>query len=204
MKNKYNTVLEELIDYSNETIKGQITACKRHKQACERFLKDLQRMEKNEDFPYYWDEAEAQKIVNWYSYLKHSKGVLAGERIELDSFQKFIVCNLEAWKHEETNYRRYKYAYIQLGRKNAKSQIQGGLCLYEIGGRGTPAAEVYTLGVERDQAKVVFDECELMSTKVIKKRLKITQKEIKHIKSNSFIKHLSKKAGKTGTLSLQV
>lgn len=64
---------------------------------------------------------------------------------------------------------------------------------YEIGAKGYNAAEVYTLGVERDQAKIVFDEWELMTSKPLKKKFKFTQKEIRHRNSNSFMKHLSKK-----------
>ncbi|BEP28806.1 terminase large subunit [Helicovermis profundi] len=194
----YNSVLEELIDYSNNIIDGKIIACKKHIKVCKRFISDLHRMEHDESFFYYWDEYEAQKIVSWFKYMKHSKGVLANKPILLDSFQKFIVCNIEAWKHIETGYRRFKYAYIQLARKNAKSQMEAGMGSYEAGARGISAAEIYTLGVERDQAKIVFDEVDLMSGKYVSKRFKFTQKEITHKRSRSFIKHLSKKAGKTG------
>lgn len=193
----FNTVLEELIDYSNSILDGKINACKRHKQACKRFLNDLERME-SDDFEYYWDEEEAQRIVKWYGHCRHSKGVLEGKPIILNSWAKFVVCNIEAWKHKDTNYRRFRFAFIQVARKNQKSQLEAGMAGYEIGAKGYNAAEVYTLGVERDQAKIVFEEWELMASKPLKKRFKFTQKVIKHKKSNSFIKHLSKKAGKTG------
>lgn len=197
MKAEYNTVLEELMDYSNEVLSGKIIACKRHKQACKRFLNDLDRMETDE-FNYYWDELEAQRIVKWYRHCKHSKGVLEGKPIELNSWQKFVDCNIEAWRHKDTGYRRFRFVFIQVARKNSKSQMEAGMASYECGARGFNAAEVYTLGVEREQAKIVFDECELMFSKPLKKRFKITQKEIRHKKSKSFIRHLSKKAGKTG------
>lgn len=193
----FNTVLEELIDYSNSILDGKINSCKRHKQACKRFLNDLERME-SDDFEYYWDEEEAQRIVKWYEHCRHSKGVLEGKPIILNSWAKFVVCNIESWKHKDTNYRRFRFAFIQVARKNQKSQLEAGMAGYEIGAKGYNAAEVYTLGVERDQAKIVFEEWELMASKPLKKRFKFTQKVIKHKKSNSFIKHLSKKAGKTG------
>ncbi|MDT8717613.1 terminase large subunit [Clostridium sp. 19966] len=193
----YSTVLEELIEYSNEVIKGRILACKRHKQACERFLKDLEKMELD-SWNYYWDEEEAQRIVKWYSYCKHSKGPLEGKPIELNNWQKFVVCNIEAWKCKDSDYRRFRFAFIQVGRKNSKSQLEAGMAAYECGAKGHNAAEIYTLGVEREQAKIVFDEVNLMLSKPLKKRFKIVQKEIRHKKSNSFIKHLSQKAGKTG------
>lgn len=194
----YNTILEELMVYSNSIVSGETLACKKHIKACKRFLNDLQKMEHEESFSYFWDEIEAKKIVAWFSYMKHSKGVLAGTPIILTTFQKFIVCNIYAWKHNETGYRRFKYAYIQLARKNSKSQLEAGMASYEAAARGVMAAEVFTLGVEREQAKIVFDEIDLMCGKMIRHRFKFNQKEIIHKKSKSFIKHLSKKAGKTG------
>lgn len=197
MKTEYNTILEELIDYSTEIIDGTILACKRHKQACKRFINDLDKME-FAPYVWYWDEIEAQKIVKWFRFCKHSKGALEGQPIILNSWQKFVVCNIEAWKHKETNYRKYRFAFIEVARKNSKSQLEAGMASYECGAKGLNAAEIYTLGVEREQAKIVFDEVELMFTKPLKKRFKIVQKEIRHKKSSSFIRHLSQKAGKTG------
>jgi len=69
---------------------------------------------------------------------------------------------------------------------------------YEVTTRGVMDAEVFTLGVEREQAKIVFDEIDLMCGKMIRHRFKFNQKEFIHKKSKSFIKHFSKKAGKTG------
>ena len=197
MSKKYNTVLEELINYSNDILSGRILACKRHKQACQRFLNDLKKMETNE-WNYYWDEYEAERIVKWFSYCRHSKGPLEKKPIILNSWQKFVVCNIEAWKCKDNKYRRFRFAFIQVGRKNSKSQLEAGMAAYEDGAKGYNAAEVYTLGVEREQAKIVFDEVDLMLSKPLKKRFKITQREIRHKKSHSFIRHLSQKAGKTG------
>lgn len=196
----YSTVLEELIEYSNDIISNKINSCKDHKKACKRFLEDLDRMENDDEFNYYWDEEEAAKIVKWFTYQKHSKGILAGKPIELISFQKFLVCNIEAWKYDiDQEKRRFKYVYIQLGRKNTKSQLEAGMATYEAYVKsklGVP--EIYTLGVEREQAKIVFNEIDLMMTKKVKRKFKITQKEIKCKKNNGFIKHLSKKAGASG------
>lgn len=193
----YATVLEELMDYSKLICSGDIIACNKHKQACKRFLEDLEKMA-DDNWDYYWDESEAQRVVKWYSYCRHSKGPLEKQPIELNPWQKFVVCNIEAWKHKDTEYRRFKFAFIEVARKNSKSQLEAGMASYECGARKHNAAEIYTLGVERDQARVVFDEVELMLSKPLKKRFKIIQKEIRHKNSSSFIRHLSKKAGKTG------
>ena len=71
------TIKNRLIRYAHDCISGTEISGKKHKQACIRFLKDVEREEKGESF-FYWDEKEAQGIVKWFSYLRHSKGVLAG------------------------------------------------------------------------------------------------------------------------------
>lgn len=193
----YSTVLAELIDYSKDILSDKILSCKRHKQACQRFLDDLDKMQ-YDYYDWYWDEKEAQRVVKWFGYCKHSKGALEGQKLELNSWQKFVVCNIESWKHKDTDYRRFRFVFIQVGRKNAKSQMEAGMASYECGAKNHNAAEIYTLGVEREQAQIVFEEVDLMLTKPLKKKFHVTQKIIRHKNSKSFIKHLSKKAGKTG------
>ncbi|MFR3947469.1 MAG: hypothetical protein ACLTZM_10530 [Ruminococcus sp.] len=39
-------------------------------------------------WPYHWDEEEASKIVDWFAMLRHSKGDLAGQPIEVDGLAK--------------------------------------------------------------------------------------------------------------------
>ena len=57
-------------------------SCRAHKWACKRLLDDIE-WAKDDGCPYYWDEDEAGKIVEWFSLLRHSKGVLAGQPISL-------------------------------------------------------------------------------------------------------------------------
>ncbi|WIF95131.1 terminase large subunit [Caminicella sporogenes] len=190
-------IFNELIKYSKDITSGKEIACKKHMLACERFLRDVKR-QGTKEFPYIWDEKEAAKIVKWFTYCKHSKGILTDKPIILKTFQKFIVCNIYGWKHKDTGYRRFRKAYIQVARKNGKSQLQAGMGLYELMARGINASEVYCLGTKRDQSKIVFREAILMAGKHIKKRLKITNKNIRHEISNSFMEPMSKEAGKTG------
>ncbi len=125
------TIKQELIAYAKGCINGKITSCTKHKWACQRFLDDLERA-KQKDCPFIWNESEAQKIVKWFSYLKHSKGVLAGQPIILTTVQKFDLCQIYGWLKRGTKYRRFNKAYMQKARKNAKSQEQAGVALYEM------------------------------------------------------------------------
>lgn len=191
-------ILEELKDYAAKCISGEIISCKKHKQACTRFLDDLTRT----DWRWEWVEEEAQKIAKWFMYLRHSKGVLAGKPIILTTSQKFFLCQLYGWREKGTGYKRFTNAFKEVARKNAKSQEQAGCLLYEIAVESTKFGELYETycaGVKRDQSALIFNECRLMLRgSPLARKFKITRSEIKHIKSESFLKPLSKEDGRSG------
>ena len=69
------------------------------------------------------------------------------------------------WRRKKNGYRRFKKSFTEVARKNAKSQEEAGIALYEISVTATKNNEVceeYTAGVKRDQSKIVFNEAELM------------------------------------------
>lgn len=195
------TIKQELIAYAKGCINGKIISCTKHKQACQRFLDDLERA-KSKDCPFIWNESEAQKIVKWFSYLKHSKGVLAGQPIILTTVQKFDLCQIYGWRKRGTKYRRFNKAYMQKARKNAKSQEQAGVVLYEMAYGSTKNHEVYECfcaGTKRDQSKIVFQEAALMLRgSLLALKFKCSKTEISHIKSGSVFKPLSKDDRKNG------
>ena len=192
------TILNELKDYAAKCISGEIISCKKHKQACARFLDDLTRT----DWRWEWVEEEAQKIVKWFAYLRHSKGVLAGKPIELTTSQRFFLCQLYGWREKGSGYKRFTNAFKEVARKNAKSQEQAGCLLYEIAVESTKFGEMYETycaGVKSEQSKLIFNECRLMLRgSPLARKFRITRSEIRHIKSESFLKALSKEDGKSG------
>lgn len=195
------TNLKQIIKYANNCVSGKIISCQKHIWACERFLRDVEQM-KDEKYPYYWDEKAAQNIVDWFALLRHSKGVLAGQPIILTDWQKFRLCQLYGWKNKKSGYKRFKKSFTEVARKNAKSQEEAGVALYEISVMATKNQEVYefyTAGVKRDQSKIVFNEAGLMlKDSPLREKFKITRDAIIHIKTGSFIKALSKDDGKSG------
>ena len=119
------SILEELIEYSERCLDGREISCKKHKWACQRFLRDIKRMEEG-SFRYIWNEEAAQNIVDWFSMLRHSKGVLAGKPIILTAWQKFRLCQLYGWKDRETGYKRFRKTFTEVARKKCKISGRGG------------------------------------------------------------------------------
>ena len=189
--------------YAKKCINDEIPSCVKHKWACERALKDFQREANDPYCPYFWDEEAAELIVSWFKNLRHSKGELAGQPINLTEWQQFHLCQLYGWKRKRDGRRRFKKMFIEVSRKNAKSQELAGITLYEISATSTKnseLAEAYTAGVKRDQSKIVFNEAALMlKGSKLRPKFKITKSRIEHIKTGSFIRPLSKDDGRNGS-----
>ena len=197
------TRMEIIKDYAKKCVSGEIIACVKHKNACKRALRDFKRAETDGNYPYYWDEAAAELIVSWFKKLRHSKGELAGQPINLTEWQQFHLCQLYGWKRKTDGRRRFKKMFIEVSRKNAKSQELAGITLFEISVTSTKnneVAEAYTAGVKRDQSKIVFNEAALMlKGSRLRPKFRVTKSRIEHIKTGSFIRPLSKDDGRNGS-----
>ena len=193
------SIREEMILYAKRCVSGEALSGQKHIWACQRLLRDFERLEQGK---FYWDEESAESIVDWFRLLRHSKGVLAGRPIELTDWQKFLLCQLYGWRRREDGKRRFKKAFIEVGRKNAKSQMLAGVNLYEASvtaARNGELAECYTAGTKRDQSKIIVDECKnMLKGSPLRARFKLTRDKIVHLKSGSFIKPLCKEDGQKG------
>ncbi|NCH99855.1 DUF4113 domain-containing protein [Cronobacter malonaticus] len=61
--------------------------------------------------------------------------------------------------------RRFRTAYNEVARKNAKSTLSSGVGLYMTGADGEGGAEVYSAATTRDQARIVFEDAKNMVKK---------------------------------------
>ncbi|MBY6758646.1 terminase large subunit [Clostridium botulinum] len=192
---RYYTIIYR---YACDIVNGKIKACKKHIQACKRFLDDLDKSQ-NEDYPYFFDYEELYKFYKWAGLFKHRAGVLKGQKIDLVPFQLFIVGNLFCWKHKDTGLRRFRKAYIQIARKNAKSQLLAVIASYECF-LSKEQAEVYLAGWDKEQSSIVYREIkyQIESAELLKGKYTDSYGRITHLKSGSFIKPLSREAKNTG------
>ena len=189
----------ELVKYSEDILADKVPACQAHKWACLRFLNDLSR-EGTEGFPFLFDGERAILFLNWMKLFRHRKGVLAGQLIDPHIIQKFVFGNIYGWINMHTGYRRFKLAYWQVGRKNAKSQSLGTVGSYEMAAMDAGAAEIYCAATKTAQAKIVWTETDKMIEKCpeLKSKFKTAYGQINHTKSDSFMRTLSKEDRKEG------
>lgn len=193
------TLTDELIQYSEDCIADTRHVCQKHRWACERFLKDLKKSGTKE-FPYIFDEEKALRFFEWAALHKHTKGILAGEPIEFTPIQRFIFGNVYGWVHQDTGLRRFRKAYWQVARKNAKSQSLAIVGDYELMALGEPMSEVYIGATKSMQAKIIYNEVVAMLKRcpLLKGKWHESYGVIRHPKSDSILRALSKDDGKTG------
>ena len=193
------TLADELIQYSKDCIADTRHVCQKHRWACERFLNDLKKSGTKE-FPYIFDEEKALRFFEWAALHKHTKGVLAGEPIEFTPIQRFIFGNVYGWVHQDTGLRRFRKAYWQVARKNAKSQSLAIVGDYELMALGEPMSEVYIGATKSMQAKIIYNEVVAMLKRcpLLKGKWHESYGVIRHPKSDSILRALSKDDGKTG------
>lgn len=94
-------------------------------------------------------------------YCKHHKGEWAGRALILEDVQKKILRIVFGWMRKDGT-RRFRTVYIEIPRKNGKSEIAGGVGLYLLIADNEPGAEVYSTATKKDQAKIVWGAAEAM------------------------------------------
>lgn len=156
--------MDQCTKYAKEVVAGNIVAGELVIKACKRHLNDLKRA-KTKKFRYKFDTELAERSIQFFSFLQHSKGKWAGTPIELQLWQCFTQGCVFGWVSKDTGLRKYRIAYEQVARKNGKSTKLGGVGLYGLAGDGEQGAEVYSAATKRDQAKIIFDEAKNMVVK---------------------------------------
>lgn len=148
-------------EYMRGVLDGSVPACSFVKQAVQRQLNDLRRWGP-EGGDYYFDEKEASRPCWFIENLTHTKGELAGRAIHLEPWQCFLLTTLFGWKSKAGN-RRFRSAYVEVGRGNGKSTLLSGIGLFCLCADHEPGAEVYSFATTREQAKIVFGDAQTMA-----------------------------------------
>ena len=141
----------------------------------------------------------ADRALKFISNLTHTKDKWAGVPFDPRPWQAVIIRELFGRMREDNSTRRaYRTCYIEIPRKNGKSEIAAALALYGLVGDGVIGAEVYSCAADRDQAALVFNVAAQMvrNDPMLASRLKIidSQKRIVDHKTGSFYRAISAEA----------
>ena len=100
---------------------------------------------------------------------------------------------------DERGHRQFRTAYVEIGKKNGKSELAAAVALYLLFADNEPSAEVYGAAADRQQASIVFDVAHQMvqMTPALLKRCKImaATKRIVNYGNAGFYQVLSAEVG---------
>lgn len=179
-----------VLEYAKAVLSDEIVACKKIKQACQRELDDRKKI-KNKNYPYYFDNDLANKVLKVLEILPSPNG----NNIKLALFQKWLVCSLYGWRTKKGNYRRYNKAFISMSRKNGKSYLISSLAIVSLLFDDEPKRNRQILFVANSlsQALISFNmarsELNQLAQKSpsLRRRLTIRKKEIYDNLTDSFM-----------------
>lgn len=145
--------------YARDVLSGEIITGRWVRLACERHLRDLSEGRKR---GLRWSWPRAQHAIQFFEQiLVFTDGSSAGQKFKLQPWQKFVIGSLFGWIGLD-GYRRYRTAYIEVGKGNGKSPMAAGIGLYCLVADGEAGAQVYSAATMRDQAKIVWSDADKM------------------------------------------
>lgn len=145
----------------------------------------------------HYDKTRADRAVAFIQALKHTKGRWAGKPFTLLDWQETIVRDLFGTiKPDE--YRQFTTAYVEIPKKQGKSELAAAIALLLTCADGEERAEVYGCAADRQQASIVFEVAADMvrACPPLARRVKIlaSQKRLVYTPTNSVYQVLSAEA----------
>lgn len=144
-----------------------------------------------------YDKRKADFAVAFIQALKHTKGRWSGQPFQLIDWQEQIIRDLFGTVKAD-GYRQFTTAYVEIPKKQGKSELAAAVSLLLTCGDGEERAEVYGCAADRRQASIVFEVAADMvrQSPALSKRVKIlsSQKRIIYKPTNSFYQVLSAEA----------
>jgi len=103
-----------------------------------------------------FDESKAHIVTRFIRNLVHTRGEWMGKPFDLQPWQEQDIIRPLFGEVREDGTRRYRTAYMEIPRKNGKTELMAAIGLYMTIADGEPGAEVYCCACDRDQASIIF------------------------------------------------
>lgn len=105
-----------------------------------------------------FDKTKADAACQFFSrYLRHTKGKFAGTPFILQPWQAEKIIGPVFGEVNEQGHRRVRLCFVEIPRKNGKSETAAGIALKLTLADNEPSAETYSAAADREQAAIVYD-----------------------------------------------
>lgn len=145
--------LDRTTAYAKLVVSGKRLVGQSEYLACKRHLNDLE----NKDFEYIFDVKEAERHISIANTMTIGEGD-EPKQLKTRGFQDFILGSLFGWRKKHSKQRRFREAYVQMGRQNGKSFLGGELCNDFATFSGYRYGRVFCTATKQDQANIVWEE----------------------------------------------
>lgn len=141
-------------EYVRDVKKKKVLSCENLRRAVARFERDM-KDSKSKDYPWKFDEAEADQIIEFMECLVQYEEPFTGQPIHLEPWECFFLGQLYGWRSKATGLRRFRKAMLFMGRKQGKTTLASGLTLYEL--LTKPGIQAYSLATKQEIANIALD-----------------------------------------------
>ncbi len=123
-----------------------------------------------------FDERKARRVTDFIECLRHTMGEFHGKPFKLLPWQEKIIRDVFGTvRDDDPTMRQYTTAYIEIPKKQGKSELGAAIALNMLANDDEWKAEVYSCASDRQQAAIVFDVAVDMvkQSPALSKRIKI-------------------------------
>ncbi|MGL5725812.1 terminase large subunit [Cetobacterium sp.] len=149
-------MIDRATEYAKKVVAGEVVAGELHILACKRHLNDLKN-QNTEEFPYYWDVEQANRIIEYAETLTIAEGS-EPKPVRLLDCQAFDLAVPFGWFKTENNKRRFRRKYKSMARQNGKTFENGITGTYVAGFSGYRFGKLFTVATKKRQARLAWEE----------------------------------------------
>lgn len=148
-----------------------------------------------------WDEESGRFVCDFVERLPTTD---TGKPFRLYDWQRDTLMEFYSTmdRDEESRLllRRYQYLYLEIPKKNGKSELAAALGLYHLFGDGELNAEVYLCAADKDNASIVFRAAVFMLETAPWTAKMVARGELKIVKSQKRIEYRQRVKAENGAL----
>lgn len=177
--------------YIDEVVNDEIVVCDYVRAAVNRHLTDLDHCE-----DYWFDHDRGEQAISFAQALRHTSGKWAGKPFSLQPWQAFVLYMIFGWVDDQ-GLRRFHKIYLEVARKNGKSEFSSVIQIIALLLDNEAAAEIYSAATKHDQAKIVFQKTRSMLRRLsgesdyVSDQVEVRKHDILRDSNDSFIKAIN-------------
>lgn len=143
------------------------------------------------------DTARGQLVIDFIQLLKLASAGFEGKPFLLQPWQKELINRFygEVDRDGEEVFRHYQYLYLEIPKKNGKTELTAGLGLYHLLADGEGNPQIYIVAADKENAGICYNAMKTMAEQEvwILKRVKVvdSRREIRLRDGSGFVKVLS-------------